>query len=79
MWRSTWRKNATTSSCPMLSQKNTPNRPSRFRVGLTEMPEITEILSLAKWWRIKGVQPTGAHVLLTVGVSIKPDSSMKIR
>jgi hypothetical protein len=63
----------------MLSQKNMPKSPSRLRDGLTEMPEITEIRSLAKWCRTNGVQPTGAHVLLTVGVSIKPDSSMKIR
>jgi hypothetical protein len=63
----------------MFSQKNIPNSPSRFRVGLSEIPEITEIRSLVKWWRINGVQPTGAHVLLTVGVNMKPDSSIKIR
>jgi hypothetical protein len=33
----------------MLSQKNMPNSPKRLRVGLTDMPEITEIRSLAKW------------------------------
>ena len=33
------------------------------------MHEITEIRSLAKWFRISGMQPTGAQVLLTVGVS----------
>lgn len=78
-WRRTSRRNRQTSSWPMFSQKNIPYRPDRSRRGLTESPEIAEMRSLRNWWRSSGVAPTGDHVLRTVGVSMKPDSSTKIR
>ncbi len=51
----------------------------RRRPGETEMPDIADILSRRSKWCTRGVFPTGAHVLATVGVRRNPDSSAKTR
>src|SRR5437899_2950102 len=63
----------------MLVANSSKYRFRRRRVGLTEMPEIAEILSRRVRCRRMGVMPFGAQVLRTLGRRRKPDSSMKTR
>jgi len=63
MWRSTWRQERHHLILSDVVPKNTPKSQAASRVGLTEIPEITEIRSLASGGGTRGLQPTGAHVL----------------